>query len=414
MQNLELERAMPMTTEQEKKTLIPNTEQEKIDTIQELLKSNVSPGEITWAKLRQKCGYEAIWGYSDNQREREKFKEFICQLADIEEISNTKCMVKEIYSTPCEIATKNIDLRIAGNHTGKGFWQILTKYALMKLLDNQIDHSMPPDTKQTIYLTDSYLSKVVGLVNPNYKNKTAERLFLKENPTIKMNDIQSMYNHCYPIITQVIRSGLNYLQRNYGGITWRDTYCFCKNSDVSFNCAGVSSNYYADQKDIHRIDAVFKRIVLDEMGLTSQRFVYLHNKQDAFYDRVLSLYNEENGTAYTEWYRTIEICVTPSQFYSAFDAFETELISYSRLDMEKRKCNERFIQRLENSTKKSYTSASNKLERYITSLSQDILDFIDMGFYTMEELIQAAHLYKYDDEYLAKQEKCRNNFIALS
>ena len=71
------------------------------------------------------------------------------------------------------------------------------------------------------------------------------------------------------------------------------TYCFCKNSDVSFNCAGVSSNYYADQKDIHRIDAVFKRIVLDEMGLTSQRFVYLHNKQDAFYDRVLSLYNEE-------------------------------------------------------------------------------------------------------------------------
>ena len=405
---------MPMTTEQEKKTLIPNTEQEKIDTIQELLKSNVSPGEITWAKLRQKCGYEAIWGYSDNQREREKFKEFICQLADIEEISNTKCMVKEIYSTPCEIATKNIDLRIAGNHTGKGFWQILTKYALMKLLDNQIDHSMPPDTKQTIYLTDSYLSKVVGLVNPNYKNKTAERLFLKENPTIKMNDIQSMYNHCYPIITQVIRSGLNYLQRNYGGITWRDTYCFCKNSDVSFNCAGVSSNYYADQKDIHRIDAVFKRIVLDEMGLTSQRFVYLHNKQDAFYDRVLSLYNEENGTAYTEWYRTIEICVTPSQFYSAFDAFETELISYSRLDMEKRKCNERFIQRLENSTKKSYTSASNKLERYITSLSQDILDFIDMGFYTMEELIQAAHLYRYDDEYLAKQEKCRNNFIALS
>lgn len=405
---------MPMTTEQEKKTLIPNTEQEKIDTIQELLKSNVSPGEITWAKLRQKCGYEAIWGYSDNQREREKFKEFICQLADIEEISNTKCMVKEIYSTPCEIATKNIDLRIAGNHTGKGFWQILTKYALMKLLDNQIDHSMPPDTKQTIYLTDSYLSKVVGLVNPNYKNKTAERLFLKENPTIKMNDIQSMYNHCYPIITQVIRSGLNYLQRNYGGITWRDTYCFCKNSDVSFNCAGVSSNYYADQKDIHRIDAVFKRIVLDEMGLTSQRFVYLHNKQDAFYDRVLSLYNEENGTAYTEWYRTIEICVTPSQFYSAFDAFETELISYSRLDMDKRKCNERFIQRLENSTKKSYTSASNKLERYITSLSQDILDFIDMGFYTMEELIQAAHLYKYDDEYLAKQEKCRNNFIALS
>lgn len=405
---------MPMTTEQEKKTLIPNTEQEKIDTIQELLKSNVSPGEITWAKLRQKCGYEAIWGYSDNQREREKFKEFICQLADIEEISNTKCMVKEIYSTPCEIATKNIDLRIAGNHTGKGFWQILTKYALMKLLDNQIDHSMPPDTKQTIYLTDSYLSKVVGLVNPNYKNKTAERLFLKENPTIKMNDIQSMYNHCYPIITQVIRSGLNYLQRNYGGITWRDTYCFCKNSDVSFNCAGVSSNYYADQKDIHRIDAVFKRIVLDEMGLTSQRFVYLHNKQDAFYDRVLSLYNEENGTAYTEWYRTIEICVTPSQFYSAFDAFETELISYSRLDMDKRKCNERFIQRLENSTKKSYTSASNKLERYITSLSQDILDFIDMGFYTMEELIQAAHLYRYDDEYLAKQEKCRNNFIALS
>lgn len=403
-----------MTTEQEKKTLIPNTEQEKIDTIQELLKSNVSPGEITWAKLRQKCGYEAIWGYSDNQREREKFKEFICQLADIEEISNTKCMVKEIYSTPCEIATKNIDLRIAGNHTGKGFWQILTKYALMKLLDNQIDHSMPPDTKQTIYLTDSYLSKVVGLVNPNYKNKTAERLFLKENPTIKMNDIQSMYNHCYPIITQVIRSGLNYLQRNYGGITWRDTYCFCKNSDVSFNCAGVSSNYYADQKDIHRIDAVFKRIVLDEMGLTSQRFVYLHNKQDAFYDRVLSLYNEENGTAYTEWYRTIEICVTPSQFYSAFDAFETELISYSRLDMDKRKCNERFIQRLENSTKKSYTSASNKLERYITSLSQDILDFIDMGFYTMEELIQAAHLYRYDDEYLAKQEKCRNNFIALS
>ena len=414
MQNLELERAMPMTTEQEKKTLIPNTEQEKIDTIQELLKSNVSPGEITWAKLRQKCGYEAIWGYSDNQREREKFKEFICQLADIEEISNTKCMVKEIYSTPCEIATKNIDLRIAGNHPGKGFWQILTKYALMKLLDNQIDHSMPPDTKQTIYLTDSYLSKVVGLVNPNYKNKTAERLFLKENPTIKMNDIQSMYNHCYPIITQVIRSGLNYLQRNYGGITWRDTYCFCKNSDVSFNCAGVSSNYYADQKDIHRIDAVFKRIVLDEMGLTSQRFVYLHNKQDAFYDRVLSLYNEENGTAYTEWYRTIEICVTPSQFYSAFDAFETELISYSRLDMEKRKCNERFIQRLENSTKKSYTSASNKLERYISSLSQDILDFIDMGFYTMEELIQAAHLYRYDDEYLAKQEKCRNNFIALS
>ena len=109
-----------MTKEQEIKKLIPNTEQEKIDTIHELLKSNVSPGEITWVKLRQKCGYEAIWGYSDNQRKRKKFKKFIRQLADIEEISNTKCKVKEIYATPCEITTNNIDLRIAGNHAGKG------------------------------------------------------------------------------------------------------------------------------------------------------------------------------------------------------------------------------------------------------------------------------------------------------
>lgn len=414
MQIQELERTMPMTTEQEKKTFIPNTEQEKIDAIQELLKNNVSPGKITWAKLRQKCGYEAIWGYSDNQREREKFKEFICQLADIEEISTTKCIVKEIYATPCEIATKSIDLRIVGNHAGKGFWQILTKYALMKLLDNQIDHSMPPDVQQTFYLSDSYLSKVIGLVNQNYKNKTAELIFLKENPAIKMSDIQSMYNHCHSIITQVIHSGLNHLQKNYGGITWRDTYCFCKDSDIAFNSADVSSNYYADLKDVHNIDAVYKRIVLDEMGLTSQRLVYLHNRQDVFYDRVLSLYNEENGTAYTECYRTIEICVTPSQFYSAYDAFETEMLSYSRLDIDKKKCNERFIQRLENSTRKSYTSANNKVEQFISSISQDVLDFIDMGFYTMEELIRMAHLYRYDDEYLTKQEKCRNNFIVLS
>lgn len=403
-----------MTKEQEIKKLIPNTEQEKIDTIHELLKSNVSPGEITWVKLRQKCGYEAIWGYSDNQRKRKKFKKFIRQLADIEEISNTKCKVKEIYATPCEITINNIDLRIAGNHAGKGFWQILTKYALMKLLDNQIDHSMSPDAKQTFYLSDSYLSKVVGLVNQNYKSKTAERLFLNENPTIKMSDIQSMYNHCYPIIAQVIHSGLNNLQKSYGGINWRETYCFCKNSPVSFNNIDTFSNYYADQKDIHNIDAVYKRIVLVEMGLTSQRFVYLYNKQDAFYERVLSLFNEENGTEYTEWYRTIEICVTPSQFYSAFDAFETELLSYSRLDIDKKKCNERFIQRLENSTKKSYTNACNKLEQYIASISQDVLDFIDMGFYTMEELIQMAHLYRYDEGYLTNQEKCRNNFIVLS
>lgn len=392
---------------------IPQTTQEKVDATKWLLRNNVSTGEYTWAGLRKKCGYEIIWGNADNQRERQRFKSLIHQLADVEELSTTKCRIKEIY-TEGKVIIDDIDQRSVGNNTGKGIWQRETKYALMAFLSKQIDPTVPPNEKQTFFLSSDYLCKVIGLVNIKYNNQREELLFLNENPSIKKTDIRNMKFHCKSAVERILYSALQNIQKSYGGISWRETYRFFEQITNSEDATIVLSEYTATQKDIHNIDAVYKRMVLDEMGAANLRVLYLHNKQEQYYDKVLAMFNEDNGTNYTQWYRTNEICVTPSQFYSALDTIEKELLSFSSLTEKKKICNDRFLLRLENHTKKSYETAVKKVDKYISSFSQDILDMIDIGFYTEEELVQAAHLFKYDSDYLTNQEKCRNAFVKLA
>ena len=87
-----------MTNEKANNMSIPRTTQEKIDLTKSYLLANVSPGIYTWADVRHKCGYEIIWGNANNKRDRQKFKELLHQLADIEELSTTKCRINKIYS----------------------------------------------------------------------------------------------------------------------------------------------------------------------------------------------------------------------------------------------------------------------------------------------------------------------------
>lgn len=393
---------------------IPQTTQEKIDAIRYNLRHNVPTGEITWAALRHKCGYEMIWGSVDNKRERQRFKDLLHQLADIEDLSNTRCRINKIYSEDKDVLGDSFDRRRVGNNSGKGIWQEQTKYALMLFLSRQIDTSLPSDKKQTLSLNSTYLGKVIGLVNQEYNSTSAEKLFLLENPSIKKHDIQNMKFHCAPIIKSVLRSALQNIQKLYGGISWRETYIFSEKIESANEGTLVMSEYTATQKDIHNIDAIYKRTVLDEMGVSTQRVVYLQNKQDEFYKRVLALYNEANGTNYTDWYQTFEICITPNQFYSAFNVIEKEFLSNKSLEESRKKCNKRFAERLEKNTIASYSSATRKLEKFTSAFSEDILDLIDLGFYTVEELVQEANLFKYHDSYLTNQEKCRNAFVQLS
>ena len=133
------------------------TDDAKINQLRIFLKANITVGEYSWATLRKKCGYEALFGNANNKRERDKFKRIIREFADFEELSDTKCLVKEIYTDEKEIILDLADGRMYGNNTGQGIWQKQTLYPLMLFINKQIDNTKSMDNVQFCYFTRKYL-----------------------------------------------------------------------------------------------------------------------------------------------------------------------------------------------------------------------------------------------------------------
>lgn len=394
--------------------LLSLTAQEKINIIKQQLQNSIHLGEHTWASLRHQCNYEELFGYANNKRERQKFKDILHNLADIEELSNTRCRIKKIYTDDTYVDINHFDRRTYGNNRGKGIWQNKPKYALLLYFKKQLD-SLPSSTdKQVLYLNSTELGKIIGLVNFKYNNLSYENTFLHNNPTIKEKDIRNMKFHCKSILNRIVYSALRSIQNLQAGISFRHTYRFYRNPTSIQKSANESLEYSATEEDIYNIESIYTQSVLDEMNILNLRIVYLHNRETEFYNKVLEQFNHHNNTNYTRMYRTIEICINPVQFYSFFNTTEKKFFSKAYLNECKQECNTNFIAQLEKNTSSSYLNACMKIEKYMSLFSEDIIDLIELGIFTLEELLKEARLFKFADNYLSLQKKCRDEFVSLS
>lgn len=233
--------------------------------------------------------------------------------------------------------------------------------------------------------------------------------FLKQVPGVTKKDIRDMYALCMPTISRILKTSLNNIQNTCKGISWRKTYRFYSSTHVYIDSKKTDFSlhqYIATPDDVNTIDTEYKRAVLDEMEMSTEWVVHQQNRTEEFYEKILSLFNKEQGTHYNEFYQEIEISVKPAEFFPFFNSIEKELLSTNRQKENIQRCNTLFIELLEKNT-------NRKADEYISTFSQEIRNLIETAIISTGDIPETAILTKYSTHSINMQEMCRNTFIRL-
>lgn len=201
----------------------------------------------------------------------------------------------------------------------------------------------------TLFTTVTELSKQVGLVGMNYKNRVYESELKETNTHFSDYSINQLYFYCKPELDAVIFRALDSLQKDYSTITYKKIYRIktCQGSHV------------ASEKEINIIHLAEEKI-LKELEAATISAIFKRKIQDKFYYKVCKSINEEYGYSWDGYYKEVEIHFHKDELKKSSEQLQEEKLD---LNLMKYEINKHLIERIRKKMEYDYNYTMSNADK---------------------------------------------------
>lgn len=159
------------------------------------------------------------------------------------------------------------------------------------------------EKNEQTYIKKTHLYTSLGLVNSQYLVCYSNRKLLKLIfPSFPKEYIDDFFKRTDDKINKIIRNSLNSLKRRELIMDYSEVYMIGTTS--SYRSTGIAHCFEADEDEIKEIHKI-KETVIQTLGLSQEKEVYLHNKTSQYYTLLNDEYSKKGWKTVYKAYKII-------------------------------------------------------------------------------------------------------------
>jgi len=291
-------------------------------------------------------------------------------------------IITKIYDNPLQ----KVDGRNIGNNV---IYADDLEILILDLLSQDVNNGK-------VCMSTCLLFQQLAMVNSNYSKGKQNILNLAETINVSEEIVYEFYEHSYDNLKTALETALKRL-RSKALVDWSCT--------TIINITENNKTYKREATEAEKkLILHTENIILNNMDYPDKKHVVISRKWNDFIDSVNEiLFKKYSIHFYYNAYKLLFNCE-----HIDYAKKKLQLKANDRLQL-KTKLNSKVINQLENNSNKRHLKAIDKKEKFLSKMSEDIKELINMEFYSekdfTDKILNKNERLRIEDNYLKDNKK---------